>query len=304
MRWQLRQANDPDRAGHGIPPVRPQDASRTRLLPTRTWWPSDRGWEKAIRDTLARYRLKGPPVVELPRPTKGSRGVIAVTGSMIANEAAASRRIGHVLSAYLLERTAWLVGSVGHGRSDVRPFSTGSPSGRHGRRLPSVRLCGGAAPGDRGRAVEIPGCLGRGHPSEGWRARPSATSCSARNPTWSSCSGMAKSPDDEKLIHYFQDQGSQYPGGVCLIGEVSRMARSPRSGGGPPPSGGAVEVSWRRSLTSLLGLGLAFLAFAPVPGEETRKPIRSSRVPPGGGPPGPPGSTSKRGRVGVGVANA
>ena len=69
--------------------------------------------EKAIRDTLARYELKGTPVVELPRPTKGAQSVIAVTGSMIANEAAASRRIGHVLSAYLSERTAWLVGSVG-----------------------------------------------------------------------------------------------------------------------------------------------------------------------------------------------
>lgn len=68
---------------------------------------------KAIQDTLARYELKGSGTAELPAASKAKQMTIAVTGSMDANEAAASHRIRCLLSPYLSDTTSWLVGSVG-----------------------------------------------------------------------------------------------------------------------------------------------------------------------------------------------
>ena len=68
---------------------------------------------KAIQDTLARYELKGGGPAELPITNNAAQMTIAVTGSMNANEAAASRRIQCLLSPYLSDTTSWLVGSVG-----------------------------------------------------------------------------------------------------------------------------------------------------------------------------------------------
>lgn len=67
---------------------------------------------KAVRDTLARYELKGT-ATELPSAAHPERMTIAVTGTMRANEAAVTRRMEVLLRPYLSEQTRWLVGSAG-----------------------------------------------------------------------------------------------------------------------------------------------------------------------------------------------
>ncbi len=68
---------------------------------------------KAIRDTLARYQLKGSGTAELPPAKHPARMTIAVTGTMRANEAVVSRRLEILLRPYISEETQWLVGTVG-----------------------------------------------------------------------------------------------------------------------------------------------------------------------------------------------
>jgi hypothetical protein len=68
---------------------------------------------KAIRDTLARYELKGAGKQQSHKPAKASQKTVAVSGSMRAIEASVNRKVEVVLSPYLSETTLWLTGSVG-----------------------------------------------------------------------------------------------------------------------------------------------------------------------------------------------
>lgn len=68
---------------------------------------------EAIRQTLARYALKGSGAAELPATKAPDQKTIAVTGSMVAAEAIAARRVQQTLAPYLSASTQWLVGSVG-----------------------------------------------------------------------------------------------------------------------------------------------------------------------------------------------
>lgn len=68
---------------------------------------------KSIRDTLAKYELRGTGSVALPATTRANRKTIAVTGSMDANEAAVTRRVQSMLTPYLSDSTSWLTGSMG-----------------------------------------------------------------------------------------------------------------------------------------------------------------------------------------------
>ena len=68
---------------------------------------------EAVRQTLARYELKGSAPTESPSSQAAEQRTIAVTGSMVANEALACRWLERALAPYLSESTTWLAGSVG-----------------------------------------------------------------------------------------------------------------------------------------------------------------------------------------------
>lgn len=68
---------------------------------------------EAIRQTLSRYALKGSGATELPPVKTTEQKAITVTGTMVANEAVACRRLERALTPYFSEATTWLVGSVG-----------------------------------------------------------------------------------------------------------------------------------------------------------------------------------------------
>jgi nucleoside 2-deoxyribosyltransferase len=69
---------------------------------------------EAIRQTLARYALKGSGRAELPSMQTSEQRTIAVTGTMTANEAVACRRLQRALTPFLSETTTWLAGSGGN----------------------------------------------------------------------------------------------------------------------------------------------------------------------------------------------
>jgi hypothetical protein len=67
----------------------------------------------AVRQTLARYELKGSGAPELPAAKALAHRTITVTGSMGADEAVAVRRVEQILAPYLSAGSLWLVGAVG-----------------------------------------------------------------------------------------------------------------------------------------------------------------------------------------------